>query len=314
MKHDIAKIMSNYCADSSQGAIEEVGCAICAQLCPRMSAVDLDCLKEYLGVLEEADVVKHERKSKTNGLVDIPGSVLAPGLKTVCSGCTNDLRSGKQPKLALANHLWIGEVLDALQNLTLAEQTMISRVRFSQLVIRVSNGHTKMIANVIVFEHPTVQIYDKLPVSHNDLNEILAVVFTGVSHPTEDDLKQTPVLVRWVKMHKVLEWLTLNHKEYANLTIDYDMLTTYGDENVPVQVIYCPSSEGDGNTPATVQSQFDVEERGTTDGPCPFTIHGLAAEHFGALTTTQRKAIAVQHIQNGGSLLAVGRSGLQAQA
>jgi hypothetical protein len=107
----------------------------------------------------------------------------------VCSACTLDLRAGRRPKLALVNHLSIGDIPDALRDLTLAEQTLISKVRFSRSVVRVSNSHTKMIANVIVFEHPTVQIYDKLPISCDNLNEILAVAFTGVLHPTEEEMK-----------------------------------------------------------------------------------------------------------------------------
>ena len=91
-----------------------------------------------------------------------------------------------------------------------------------------------MIANVIAFEHPTAKIYKTLPIPRQDLDEVLAVVFTGVKEPSQDDLKRTPVLVHRNRVKLALEWLKLNHSEYADLRIDYDTLNQYPLEDIPV--------------------------------------------------------------------------------
>jgi hypothetical protein len=46
----------------------------------------------------------------------------------VCKSCLQYLFKGKVPLLALANGLWLGEIPGALQNLTYAEQLLITRV------------------------------------------------------------------------------------------------------------------------------------------------------------------------------------------
>jgi hypothetical protein len=166
-----------------------------------------------------------------------------------------------------------------------------------------------MITNVIAFAHPTVKIYDRLPMARTDLEEVLAVVFTGVSPPTAVELKRTPVLVRRNQVREALEWLKLNHKLYADLIIDYTTLNTYALEAVPVDVLHRKGAEDGSNVVAASMSQFDEEiEQGTENGPCPFTVHGLTSDRFTEMTSTQRKAAALQHIMNGGSVLAVGYS------
>ncbi|KAJ2913599.1 hypothetical protein MD484_g6811, partial [Candolleomyces efflorescens] len=163
-----------------------------------------------------------------------------------------------------------------------------------------------MVANVIAFEHPSLKIYQSLPVSRPDLDELLAVVFTGVSPPTVDDLKRTPVLVRRNKVRDALEWLKLNHVNYSDLNIDYKTLDTYPMEGVPVEVMH-QEQHDDRNVPATAQSKFDDEtEIGTESGPCPFTVHGLTGDRYEKMTTQQRKAAALRHLKNSGDFLAIG--------
>jgi len=57
------------------------------------------------------------------------------------------------PILALANGLWIGEIPDELQDLTYAEQLLITRVCYNRCIVKVSSGMFKMQVNAIVTVH-----------------------------------------------------------------------------------------------------------------------------------------------------------------
>ncbi|KAJ2911858.1 hypothetical protein MD484_g8555, partial [Candolleomyces efflorescens] len=49
--------------------------------------------------------------------------------------------------------------------------------------------------NAIQFPSPTVKIYQKLPPGREELDEVIAFIFTGIKPPTEEDLGRTPMLV-----------------------------------------------------------------------------------------------------------------------
>ncbi|KAJ3541028.1 hypothetical protein NMY22_g4056 [Coprinellus aureogranulatus] len=305
--HDIAVAMKGYCSGLKPEVIEEGGCCVCAQLTPRTDLVQFDESLYDLSVLEEVNCTRRERLSSQSPVEGINAPILDSSLATICVSCHEALQRGHRPKMALANHLWVGAVPDCLKDLTLAEMAMVSRVRYSRCVVRISSGHAKMTANVIAFEHPTMKIYQRLPMPPDDLDDVLAVLYTGMEPPADDDLRRTPVLVRRKRVRTALEWLKNNHVDYTDLEIDYDALASYPLNNVPVGVFYKKIDGGEGNVPDAAKSMFDnTNEDGTSSGPCPYTVHGLTSERYTSMTTTQRKLAAVQQLKNGGKLLAVG--------
>jgi hypothetical protein len=52
----------------------------------------------------------------------------------------------------------------------------------------------KMKANAIMFENPTPKIYQKLPSSIEDLDEVLAFIYTGPCCPTPEDLERRQLM------------------------------------------------------------------------------------------------------------------------
>ena len=52
-----------------------------------------------------------------------------------------------------------------------------------------------MKANVIAFQSPIPKVYDILLPPCAEMNEVLAIIFTGPCKPTESDLNRTPFLV-----------------------------------------------------------------------------------------------------------------------
>ncbi|EDQ98876.1 uncharacterized protein LACBIDRAFT_318602 [Laccaria bicolor S238N-H82] len=67
-----------------------------------------------------------------------------------------------------------------------------------------------------------------------ELDEVLAVMFTGPCQPTKKDLQHTPLLVHRKQISKALEWLKLNHSDYFDIRISQENLSQYPLSDAPV--------------------------------------------------------------------------------
>ncbi|KAJ7820847.1 hypothetical protein B0H14DRAFT_3089223 [Mycena olivaceomarginata] len=194
------------------------------------------------------------------------------------------------PKFALARHNWVGNIL-------------IARVRHNRCVVRVNSGRVRMSANAIMFSQPILKVYHRLPPSREELNEVLAFVFTGYAHPTPEEFERTPMLVRRQNVLEALEWLKLNHEGYWDLEISMDNLMSYPDRGIPVVVDY-RRSKGDTTDSVPVGSTAVNEipkERGTKSGKCTFAVHGLTSEEYATASMETIKHVALQHLTRGGT-------------
>lgn len=80
----------------------------------------------------------------------------------------------------------------------------MSKVRHNCCFVKVSLasvghpglGSCKMISHIILFNAPVAKVYNILPPPQRDMDNVLAVLFTGPEKLTEDDMKRTPLLVR----------------------------------------------------------------------------------------------------------------------
>ena len=164
--------------------------------------------------------------------------VLIDELDSICLKCHKSISKEKRPQLSLANGLWIGKVPEELSNLFYAEQLLIARVRHNRCIVRVSSGMHKMQANAITFSNPTPKIYNILPPSVDELDEVLAFIYTGPCKPTMSDFERTPLLVRRNKVAIALNWLRDNHIDYLDLEISKHNLDQYPEHGIPVVVDY----------------------------------------------------------------------------
>ena len=298
------KIISDFCAGSSPSAIEEAGCAVCGRLVPVSQLTRLKAVKNFLHVLQATGVTRIERSNKNQPLREFKGPVLDYACNHICDGCREQVRKEKVPHYALANGLWLGDVPEVLSCLTYIERLLVARIRVNSCFIRVaSSGLRKMASHVIAFESPVPKVYNCLPPPIEDLDDVLAILFTGPCKPTEEEFKRTPLLIRRKKVAQALEWLKLNHCDYNDLDISYDELNKYPEDSPPVSIHYQHSLTNKVEEGTSVFD--DAPDDGVEDGDCPFVVHGLTGEQLTTKSASALKGIALRHWNNHGAALGV---------
>ena len=305
LKHSI---ISGFCNEMHPKNFEEQGCAVCGKLTLLKDLTNRDNLDVPWNILCVEGITRKERFKRDDPIEELSGPILAPGCDSVCSACIISLKKRKVPKMALANGLWIGEVPNVLQDLTFAEQILISRIRHNRCLMRVSSGRAMMTENVIMFANPTVKVYHALPPSLEELDEVLAFTYTGSTNPTEKDFARTPMLVRRIKVCKALEWLKLNHADYADLEISQENLKNYPLNGIPVKVDFHRTSTTSNKIPSAMSVHDIEDEEGTETGPCSFTVHGLTGVEYSKLSKDAKMAASLTHLATGGNTLAVGHA------
>jgi len=300
------KIIASACKRMSKTSLEEAGCAVCGELKPLNTMSKLKSVKNLLHILATPGVTRRERKDNTSKIQEFTGPVLDHTCDKICDQCHKAIRENKIPRLALAQNLWIGTVPEELKCLRFVEKILIARVRHTCSFVKVASGMRKMKANVVAFESPIPKIYEILPPPREDLDDVLAILFTGPCKPSEADLTRIPFLVRRNRVMRALQWLKANHCDYANIEISTQNLESYSETEPPVSIQYQQSNT---NKSPEGTSVFDNDiEDGTEEGDCSFTVHGLTGENLDTMTISAIKAQALHHLNNRGKFLLVGQS------
>lgn len=139
-----------------------------------------------------------------------------------------------------------------------------------------------------------------------DMDDIVAFIFTGPNPPAQDDYNCTPLLVRCKRVLEALEWLKLNHHDYADLGILYSNLKEYPEHVPPVVVDY---QHKHSNKYFEMTSVHDMEsEDGTRTGICPLTFHGITSEQYLNASTEILKAVTMLHLTNVQKFIAIGHA------
>ena len=299
------KIIRSMCQKMAPDLLEESGCAVCGLLTIKKQLLSLESISSHLSVLSSPAVSRTEHFSKADPISEFE-HVLDHTCKYVCISCQSLVARGKVPKNCLAKGLWIGPIPQELACLRFVEKLLVARVRHSSCAITIASGARKMKANAIAFQSPTMKIYDMLPPPRSDMEEVLAILFTGPCKPTKEDLARTPFLIRRNKVKRALEWLILNHIDYVNIKISAQNLLEYQEHMPPVSVEYKESST---NKILEGTSVFENgEEDGTEFGECSFTVHGITGDDLPTMSTNAIKAHALHHLNSGQKILAVGHS------
>ncbi|PBK94414.1 hypothetical protein ARMGADRAFT_1045769 [Armillaria gallica] len=149
-----------------------------------------------------------------------------------------------------------------------------------------------MIAHAVAFESLTPKIYTFLPPPVEELDDVLAIMFTSPKKPVKSDYKCTPLLVWHNIVARALNWLKLNHCDYTDVGVSVDNLNGYPEDVPPILIQY--KSMG-SNKPPEATSVFDIaEEDDTESGQCPFIVYGLFGHDIATQTTEEMKLMAMQ--------------------
>jgi hypothetical protein len=307
-EREATDIVRDCCGTLRPEQFQDRGCAVCGQLVRLKDLKVLSSVECSFNPLVEPGVVHLECMNIGDRIRYCENPVLDRRCSDICVSCLSALLKGCRPVTVLANGMWVADVPDVLSKLTYAEQCLVARVRTNQYVVRVASGQSKLTANTIQFPSPTVKVYQKLPPGREELDEVLAFIFTRVKPPTVEELGCTPMLVRRNVVADALNWLKLNHCDYSDLVLDEEALQSYPDYGVPVQVVFRPSDDGSNTVVAAMSVHHNEEEEGTDSGVCPFTVNGLVGASLDQMTLAARKAAALQHLRSGGHVLAVGHS------
>ncbi len=305
-----ASIIREYVESMQPSVFQEGGCTVCGQLTPVSELSRSRHISRFFSILENDACIRKERTSENNPIVPICGPVVNPGTDLICLKCRASVRKGKVPKNALANGLWLGEVPEVLSKLSFVEYILVSHIRHNCCFVRVAlAGHPelgswKMISHVVVFESPISKVYTVLPPPRDELDEVLAIMFTGPILPTEEEMEHTPLLVRHRNVMDSLKWLCLNHCDYSNVELSEANMSTYLDGKAPVAVVF---KDRMGNKVREGLSVLDNDDvNGTMEGPCPVVVHGLIGEYLKTKSICEQKTMATRHFKANHGVLMVG--------
>ena len=103
-------------------------------------------------------------------------------------------------------------------------------------------------------------------------------------------------MVRRKQVTCTLEWLKLNHSDYADIDISYAELAQYPEDCPPVSIQYQYSLS---NKPDKGTSAFNSEPAdGIAQGDHLFVVHGLTREQMNTKSVNELKGIALKHWNN----------------
>ncbi|EJD35468.1 hypothetical protein AURDEDRAFT_75282 [Auricularia subglabra TFB-10046 SS5] len=228
--------------------------------------------------------------------------LLADKCLGVCSDCIHDLSRRRVPKFAIANGMWIGEVPAVLKRLNYAEKLLVARSRHHKCLVRIAkSGMNRLNGNMICYPNPYPKLYHVLPPHRDDIDELLAIVFTGSSRPLDSDMKRVPFVIRRNVVIDALNWLKLNNYLYNDIIISEQNIESYEDAGLlPVAVpeVVCTS-----NNPVESRAANDNEESvGVSEGECVFSVAGAAYDLVSSNNYKAITAIAAKHMLSGKAL------------
>ncbi|CAF4790754.1 unnamed protein product [Rotaria sp. Silwood1] len=135
--------------------------------------------------------------------------------------------------------MWIGDVPEELQGLTLPEEKLIALYRHSSCVIKLfsitgdpSLAQTALKGNAITFPQNVSDIARSLPLSPNTLPEIIKIIFVGRTFPKKDRIRSILTVHRDI-IRKAFIWLSKNNILYKDVYIDDLLIDTLPINDVP---------------------------------------------------------------------------------
>jgi hypothetical protein len=148
---------------------------------------------------KRSGITHKERTTDSTPIEELDRPMLDATCTHICISCENSLKKGLTSKYALANGLWLDSVPLQLQNLTFAEELLIS------YSCQISSSRHEIQPNPAMFKNPLSKFYQILPPSLREFNYILTYTSTHFDNKTIKYMKGTPLLVHKQKLSNALE-------------------------------------------------------------------------------------------------------------
>jgi hypothetical protein len=129
-----------------------------------------------------------------------------------------------------------------------------------------------------MFATPVVKAYNILPLSKDELSEVLDFVFLGPVRPTERYFVRTPMLVRRDRVKDALDWSKLNQRDYQDLEISAENFKNLLESGIPCGVDWRETKDGETKNVAEAMSVHVNGEENIEQRPCSFAVSGLSGD------------------------------------
>jgi len=194
----------------------------------------------------------------------------------ICSLCCSLLTKRKIPQMALANDLYHGSLPEQFADLTLVEEKVCALYCITAHVTRLfqSSDPTQprvFHGNTCTHEMNTVSMASVLPCTPTDVNGFLSVVFIG---PEKFNPNRMGSLfrVRRQKIWSFLVWLHHHNALYANIPLDYSIMSLYPEDGPIPGLVECVVE----NHELSVDVVFGEETAGFSEHPVMMLADGAA--------------------------------------
>lgn len=282
------------------------------------NVVDADCLDS--DCTPPSFSISDEYRVLCDVLVVSEGLILRDGIPCglqLCLSCHRSLQRGLTPDLSLANHMYIGVILDVLRDLTVVEEAMIVRCRAKSCIIQlresvdgaVVNAQCVLRGHIIVFPQQPEYVMDLLPPPLEDIAAYICILFVGSRPPSQEwmHMHARPLLVHKEKVRQALMWLQVHNRFYKHVQLNNQVLDSMEDEGIlPVHVDIVPTSfaqvsllSGYTSNPRVSSMDDGVEEARNNDSDVFGSV--VVANVDGNSSAAVLRAAAMEHIKKKGS-------------
>jgi hypothetical protein len=261
-EEELMQCFRNFLSATSNDALRHGVCATCARRLMEKELIQVNYLSLTNQHLLRPVTAHPSHDLQANMLLVTEHLDNSNGhlLGWICKHCLAALKKNRRPNLSLANNMWIGPTPDALKDLTLCEQLLVSlqypRGYVLKLYSRDGSDHPsaaqpKLKGNITTYFANIDAVRQMLegqlmPRKTSILPSLIAVTFIGRSFPQRSHLRQL-FRVRRQAVYNALLALKLQsqHPGYAELGIDRDSVLSLPENEVPEEILATVRLEDD---------------------------------------------------------------------
>ncbi|KAF8220150.1 hypothetical protein L208DRAFT_1335380, partial [Tricholoma matsutake] len=292
----INECSSKYIEGTSNNALCQVVCFICAWELFE-GEVSPWAVTELPNSTLLMPTERHMAHKLTAGLLLHTAAIDKQGWGHMCKECECHLEAAKQPPLALANRLWVGEVLFELAILMLPEQILIARYFPAAYIVKMfpkKKGacfwdkkmmNSSLQGNISMYKLNIDDLGDMvsgtmMPPPSQILTVTIGITFvgpTGVQECTLPDFFQ----VHRQRVLDALRWLKCHNPLYANIKIAQERLEQLPLDGVPQELLAVVKVSDDSGLLASEHASYVPKN----DKDCPEYILAAGASGLWVLET-----------------------------